>query len=192
MRQISFLLTQAQVAAHTKFVTRRLSEHWMDLKPWDLLKAVHKAQGLKKGEKSKILAHIRIASLRRERLCEMTKNPAYGWEEVKKEGFPDMTPAEFVEFCCKSMHCRPETKVTRIEFEYAPDPEPDVLGMIFEMALAGKLELDSANGWTAALTESTGLTSGLVAISTNMIWRRGETADEAITALYRELKKGKQ
>lgn len=38
---------------------------------------------------------------------------------TRRMGFPDMTPAEFVEFFCAShAGCTPETEVNRIEFEY--------------------------------------------------------------------------
>ena len=43
----------------------------------------------------------------------------YGKQEVIKEGFPEMTPLEFVNFFCRShKNCQEDTHVTRIEFEY--------------------------------------------------------------------------
>ena len=45
MRHISFFLTQSQVRARTKSVTRRLA--WKNVKAGDLMLGVVKAQGLK-------------------------------------------------------------------------------------------------------------------------------------------------
>lgn len=72
--------------------------------------------GLKRGEIVAELGTIQIVSVRRERLCDITA------EDVAREGFPDMTPGEFVEFFCKSMKVYPEIIVTRIEFKYLSLP----------------------------------------------------------------------
>ena len=53
-----------------------------------------------------------ITSIRREPLNAITA------ADCKREGFPWMSPSDFVEFFCKAMHARPCTIVTRIEFEY--------------------------------------------------------------------------
>jgi hypothetical protein len=50
-RYISFMLTQPQIRARTKTVTRRMG--WKDLKPGTLLMAAEKCQGLGKGGKIK-------------------------------------------------------------------------------------------------------------------------------------------
>lgn len=34
------------------------------------------------------------------------------------EGFPKMTPEEFVEMFCEMNNCEPETEITRILFDY--------------------------------------------------------------------------
>jgi len=110
MRNISFMLTQQQVLNRTKTVTRRLG--WYQLKPGDILHGVNKSMGLKRGEKQQRLATIRITSVRKERLDAITQ------DDVIREGFPEMTPAEFVDFFCRSMRVTPKTIVNRIEFEY--------------------------------------------------------------------------
>jgi hypothetical protein len=111
MRNISFNLTISQFKAHTKDVTRRLG--WQNLKPGDLLQAVEKAQGLKKGEKIKKLNIIMAMKVSREPLNAITQH------EVIREGFPNITPAQFIEMFCKTHKgCTPETVITRIEFKH--------------------------------------------------------------------------
>ena len=112
-RNMSFMLTTEQIKNQTKTVTRRLG--WKFLQIGDVLNAVEKCQGLKKGEKIKRLCQIRVVDVRREMLYEITQ---YG---CIKEGFFDLTPVEFVEMFCKEMKCTPYTFVTRIDFEYIKD-----------------------------------------------------------------------
>jgi uncharacterized protein YqfB (UPF0267 family) len=110
-RLISFSMTTAQVRARTKTVTRRVG--WLNLKPGDILQAVEKAQGLKRGEHVKRLCLIRVRKVSRVRLNTITKR------EVEREGFPRMTPEDFVRFFLKGHKgVTSRTKVTRIEFEY--------------------------------------------------------------------------
>jgi len=108
-RAISFMLTQDQVLDGTKTQTRRLG--WSDTQAGDVLNGVRKAMGLRAGEKQQSLGLIRVKRVRRERLDKITK------ADVVAEGFPDMTPAEFVEFFCKANKCRPDTMVTVLDFE---------------------------------------------------------------------------
>lgn len=117
MRNISFAITTQQFISQTKTVTRRVG--WRDLKPGERLQAVEKCMGLKLGEKMKKLGTVRVLTVRREPLREMTDNPIYGIQECIREGFPNLSPAEFVAMFCKThKDCRPETRVTRIEYEY--------------------------------------------------------------------------
>lgn len=109
-RNMSFMLTERQIEDGTKNVTRRLG--WWFLKPGDLVMACVKCMGLKKGEKVQRIRQIQIVSTRKERLDTITQ------AEVVREGFPWMTPPEFVEMFCVHMACFPETQVNRIEFEY--------------------------------------------------------------------------
>lgn len=109
-RNISFFHTQHQIRAQTKTVTPRLG--WLFLKPGDILNACEKCQGLGKGGKIKRLGPIQVISVRREFLSAITA------DDCKREGFPWMSPSDFVEFFCEAMGCKPGTIVTRIEFEY--------------------------------------------------------------------------
>lgn len=117
-RNISFALTTEQIRNRTKTVTRRLG--WKNLKKGDILNACVKCMGLKKGEKPEKLCQIRVVAVRLERLSMMCERvyKLYGKEEAKKEGFPQMDGAGFVDMFCANMMCDSETKVTRIEFEY--------------------------------------------------------------------------
>ncbi len=103
-------MTTPQVRAKTKTVTRRLG--WSNLKTGEVLHAVEKCQGLKKGETVTRICMIRIVDVRREALDEITK------AECVKEGFPELSPAEFVRMFAKHNHCDWDRAVNRIEFEY--------------------------------------------------------------------------
>ncbi len=112
-RNISFAMTTEQVRFKIKTVTRRLG--WWTLKPGDLLQPVEKCRGLKKGEKVvKIGGLIIVKSCRKEKLGSIIKR------EVEREGFPCMTPSEFIDFFIQAHHCHASenTPVNRIEFEY--------------------------------------------------------------------------
>lgn len=124
MRNMSFALTTQQFIDGSKDVTRRLG--WAFLKPGDHFMAVEKCQGLKKGEHVKKLGECVCVSNEPERLDEIIGWPWRIKEPVDeidpflydcdREGFPDLTPGQFVEMFCREMHCTPETIVNRIEF----------------------------------------------------------------------------
>jgi hypothetical protein len=117
LKHISFSQTEPQIRAKTKTVTRR--DGWRFLKPGTLLQACRKIRGLQPGEKRVRLKVIEVTNVRRERLDRMLQDPAYGKTEVRKEGFPHLTPEEFVAmFCQTHKGCQPSTTVTRIEFRY--------------------------------------------------------------------------
>lgn len=119
-RNISFALTTPQFLDGSKDVTRRMG--WLFLRLGDMLMAVEKSQGLGKGGKIKRLGLIEVVSVRRERLDEMIVRPRYGYEEVKREGFPEMAPNGFVWFFCDShKKCKPGSIITRIQFERVAD-----------------------------------------------------------------------
>jgi hypothetical protein len=105
---MSFALTEPQFLDGSKDVTRRLG--WEDLPPGEQLTAIRKGMGLAKGEKQVELGPILVVSARRERL------DAIDQDDCRREGFPELTPAQFVAFFCKANGCKPETIVTRIEF----------------------------------------------------------------------------
>lgn len=114
---MAFSLTTAQMRARTKDVTRRLG--WWNLKPGTLLCAVEEGMGLKAGEKVKRIGMIRVLSVRRERLDQMTCDQGYGRAETIREGFDEMTPAQFVTaFCASHRGCTPCSFVNRIEFDH--------------------------------------------------------------------------
>lgn len=121
MRNMSFMLTTAQVRERTKTVTRRTG--WKGLQPGQELRAVEKGMGLKAGERIVTMATIRVVSVRPEPLSAMINDTDYGLAECEREGFgnhPTLRwPSQFVEFFCNSHRgCTPTTVVQRIEFEY--------------------------------------------------------------------------
>lgn len=111
MRNMSFALTTPQLLAREKTVTRRMG--WLYLKPGEYVQAVKKCMGLKPGEKLEKLCVIQVVNMYRQRLDRITQR------DCDLEGFPNMTPAEFVGFFCKTHKgCTPATWVTCIEFCY--------------------------------------------------------------------------
>ena len=115
-RIMSFALTTEQIRNRTKTVTRRMG--WKFLKAGYLVWAVEKAQGLKKGEKVKRLALLRIIAVRREHLFDITS------DDVLREGFIGKSPAWFIEMFKSTTRCRSHKEVTRIEFEYMEEETP--------------------------------------------------------------------
>ena len=111
-RNMSFALTPEQIKNRTKTVTRRFG--WWFLKPGDEICAVEKSMGLKKGEKIKRLAMIRVVSVRVEPLNLITR------DDCIKEGFPEYTPETFVDMLQNHYgnRIKPNKNVNRIEFEY--------------------------------------------------------------------------
>ena len=109
-RNMSFAMTTDQIRAQTKTVTRRFG--WWFLKPGDEVRGVEKTMGLKKGEKIKPLAMVRVVSTRPEPLNAITQ------DDVIKEGFPDWTPAQFIQMLVDHYKVDPAATVNRIEFEY--------------------------------------------------------------------------
>ncbi len=118
-RNISFSLTTKQFRDRSKTVTRRLK--WDSVKAGDILMGVEKAMGLKPGEKMVRLGLIRVTEARNEPLQLLIDDPEYGKSEAAKEGFPEMSGAEFVEMFCKHMKVVPSYAPKRIEFEYVDE-----------------------------------------------------------------------
>lgn len=110
MRNMSFAMTTEQYEARTKTVTRRFG--WWTLKPGDVVMGVKKAMGLKKGEQLEKLHPFRVVSVRKEPLNAIMQ------DDCVMEGFPDMTPAEFVAMLVKRYGCPPDAVCNRIEFEH--------------------------------------------------------------------------
>jgi len=92
--------------------------------PGEHFTAVEKVQGLRKGEKIVVLGQCICVSNEKERLNEIINRPhrdakPFGVSlrsETEREGFPDMTAKQFVDFFCKEMKCHPVDYVNRIEF----------------------------------------------------------------------------
>ncbi len=111
-RNMSFSLTTQQVREKTKTVTRR--NGWWFLRPGDVLNAVEKAMGLKKGEKIRKIGLIQVLSVRREQLNQITA------EDVAREGFPKWSPDDFIKMYRTHNRCEDTAIVNRIEFCYLP------------------------------------------------------------------------
>lgn len=110
-RNMSFMLTTTQMRARTKTVTRRMG--WWNVKPGEVINACVQCQGLRKGQKVKVITQIRVVNARGEALEAITP------EDCVKEGFPELSPRQFMSlFITTHKGERPETIVNRIEFEY--------------------------------------------------------------------------
>lgn len=110
-RLMSVSLTEPQVRARSKTVTRRMG--WLMLQPGTRLTLCRKVMGRRKGEPLVRIVDVEVLDVRRERLDSITP------EEVVAEGFPQMSPTEFVEFFCAShVGCAPDSTITRIQWRY--------------------------------------------------------------------------
>lgn len=108
---MSFALTEEQILNQTKTVTRR--NGWKDLMPGDIIQPVRKCMGLKKGEKQVLLGcPIRIVSISVQNLYQIS------FEDVRHEGFPQLSQEGFIDMYCKANKCDRKQRVQRIEFEY--------------------------------------------------------------------------
>lgn len=121
MRNISCALTTRQVRARAKTVTRRLG--WEFLKAGDRLQVCEKCMGRKKGEPLVKLAVVEVVEVRREKLCALSDDPAYGVAELIKEGFGNdpalCWPCDWIVwFCASHKGCTSDTTVTRIAWRY--------------------------------------------------------------------------
>lgn len=113
---ISFSKTIEQMRLYNKTVTRRYG--WKNLYPAQILTAVEKAQGLKLGERVKPIHEIQVLASRWERADRLITDLEYGEREVILEGFPDMTPKEFMDMLCHFNKKLPHEEVNRIEFRH--------------------------------------------------------------------------
>lgn len=114
-RNISFSMTTPQFIDGSKDVTRRLG--WWNSKEGDVLMAVEKAMGLKKGETMIKLGLIELVSARIEPLNAMCVEP-YGSEELRREGYPFgcTDPREFVRMLAEKSKVPEDEPVMRLEF----------------------------------------------------------------------------
>lgn len=118
MRRMSFYATRSQMYRKTKTVTRRGVDTWTNLEPGHLLMAVEKAQGLKAGERQKCIHPIEVTAVEVQ-FFHTGLTP----EEVAAEGFPGMTPEEFIASVWEPLNGRVRgmEKVRRIEFKHRAD-----------------------------------------------------------------------
>ena len=125
MRNLSFALTTQQMRDRTKTVTRRRGTFYAKaLRPGDLVCAVEKSQGIKRGGLVRICV-IRIVSVRTEPLNEIIMtNFATSEQETAREGFPEMSGVDFVHMFMRHMGGDGKQIVTRIEFEHTDLPVP--------------------------------------------------------------------
>lgn len=122
---MSVSMTYDPVFARTKDVTRR--KGWAWAKPGDQVTLVRKAMGRKPDEPIVRIAQVEFVAVRCERLDLMLLDPDYGRREVGREGFPDMSPEEFIwQFFVEAQSMKPSDEVTRVEWRYlnyaAPTP----------------------------------------------------------------------
>jgi hypothetical protein len=135
MRNISFTATKPQFRAHQKHVTRRGNKNgptWKNLKPGDVLMGCEQCQGLGKGGKVCRMGAIIILDATPEPINDIIRRPVreipivianqyqdYVFQaETTLEGFPELTPVQFVDMLCEMNDCDPETEITRILFDY--------------------------------------------------------------------------
>lgn len=144
---ISFSATTKQVRQHQKHVTRRIDKslRLAKKKPGDILQGIERGQGIKKGEHIVKLDQIVILEVNREPLDEIIRRPireipqsirlkhaaTIYLTETILEGFPELTPVQFVEtFCNINKKCTPDTEITRVLFDYCDPIDPDIMDQI--------------------------------------------------------------
>jgi hypothetical protein len=109
---MSVSLTEDAVRERRKTVTRR--KGWTFLKPGDRLTLCRKVMGRKAGAPLVRIVDVVVLSVQREPLIAIHEDPA----DVEREGFPGMTPFDFVEFFRRHMGGEAYQEVTRIEWRY--------------------------------------------------------------------------
>jgi hypothetical protein len=116
---MSCSLTVDPVRNRTKTVTRRHADTWQTLRAGDRLTLVEKGMGLPKGARQVVLAEVEVVDVRVEPLDRLVEQGQPDEDEVVAEGFPGMTPAEFVDFWLRTHHVTDaSTLVRRIEWRY--------------------------------------------------------------------------
>jgi hypothetical protein len=86
---------------------------WGYARPGQRVTLCRKVMGRRRGEPLVRIVDVEILDVRRERLDTITP------DEVIAEGFPGLTPAQFVRFFCDSHKgCTPASEVTRIQWRY--------------------------------------------------------------------------
>lgn len=109
---MSFFLTIQQFLSNQKTVTRRNGWKFLVGQTGVHLMGCEKCQGLKKGEKIKRLGEIEVLDARLEPLWHIIMNPT----DCRREGFPKLTPREFIRFYCKHNGGHADQEIARIVF----------------------------------------------------------------------------
>jgi len=132
MRNISFTATIPQFRARQKHRTRRGNAKgptWKNLKPGDVLMGCEQCQGLGKGGKVVRMGPIVILETNIEPLDDIIRRPmrtinpcalqpVWWSDETTLEGFPELTPVQFIKMFCEMNDCEPETEINNILFNY--------------------------------------------------------------------------
>ncbi len=92
---------------------------WRGLRAGDRLTLCREVMGRRRADRHVEplvrIVDVEVLAVGRERLDAITA------DEVVAEGFPEMTPEQFVEFFCDSHRgCTPDSTVTRIQWRYLP------------------------------------------------------------------------
>lgn len=115
-RLMSVAYTEEAVRARTKTVTRR--KGWTNLRVGERLTLCRKVMGRRKGEPLVRIVDVEVLDVRRERLDAITD------AEVALEGFPGMSPGEFIDrFFVVPQKIQPADEITRIEWVYVETQE---------------------------------------------------------------------
>jgi len=90
-RRMSCSLTIDAVRDRSKTVTRRHVDTWRDLKAGDRLTLIEKGMGLPRGSRQVVICEVEVVAVEIQPLYWMS--PA----ECVREGFPHMSPGDFIE-----------------------------------------------------------------------------------------------
>lgn len=116
MSNMAFSKSIQAMREFRKTVTRRYG--WANVKPAQIVQAVEKGQGIPRGEHVVPIHEIQLLTPRWERADLMITDQAYGEREVILEGFPELSPKEFVQMLCEMNKKRPDELVHRLEFRH--------------------------------------------------------------------------
>lgn len=111
-RLMSVAMTVDAVRARAKRVTRRAG--WTFLEPGHVVTLCPKVQGRRRGQPLERIVDVEVLDVRREQLGEIYHEP----NGVALEGFPDMTPAAFINEFFYPQGLDPWSEITRIEWRY--------------------------------------------------------------------------
>lgn len=123
---MSVAFTEQAVVERRKTVTRRKG-WWRDkngrelLVVGDRLTLCRKVMGRKPGEPLVRLVDVEVVSLRRERLDEILWRLDYGEQEMVLEGFPGMSPNDFIATYFTPQGIALTDDITRIEYAYTEE-----------------------------------------------------------------------